>query len=128
MNLRNNRGFTGVDISIALVIMVLLVGIITSLVYNFGITSKEINRKSEATYLAIQVIEGIKQMKYEEIIEDTNGGTTISSIESLTGQVFEVKNGYTVTVNIENYRDRMGDSTLEDVIKIAKVTVQYTVR
>lgn len=127
MNLRNNRGFTGIDVSVALVIIVLFAGLVASLVYKFGIASKEIDRKSEATYLAIQVIEGIKQMDYQDIIEDTAGGMTVQNIESSTGQTIENEDGYTITINVQNYKDKMQNDTLEDVMKIVKVTVEYTV-
>lgn len=124
--LSENKGFTGIDISIATIVILLFVSIIASLVYNFSEASKGVERKSEATHLAIQIIENIKQMNYDDIIEDKNNGMDLKYIQEKTGQTIEEKTGYNITINVENYKDRKNDQNLEDVIKIAKVTIDYT--
>lgn len=127
MNIKSEKGFTGADISVALVIIVLFAGLISSLLYSFGVKSKEIDRKSDATYLAVSIIEGIKQMDYDSVKEDTNGGLTVADIETVTGSTIDVADGYSVTINVQNYKDKVGDETLKDVMKIVTVTVSYTV-
>ena len=69
MKLRNNKGITGVDISVALIIVVLFVGLIATLTYNFSVSSQEVNRKSEAINIAIQKVEEIKVKPYEEVLD-----------------------------------------------------------
>ena len=67
MKMKNNSGITGVDITISIIILVLFISLITNMFYNVGITSKKVSRKSEATYLAIQVIEALKQIEYDQL-------------------------------------------------------------
>ena len=134
MKLKNNKGITGIDISVSLVIIVLFVGIVSSLLYNFVISSKDIDRKGTATDIAIQVIENIKQMEYEDIKEDSNGGITPDYINTYfkakTGNQenkIEIKPGYDIKINIENYKEKTNDNSLQDVLKIVKVTVNYSI-
>ena len=134
MKLRDNKGITGVDISVSLIIIVLFVGIISSLLYNFVISSRNIDRKGTATDIAIQVIENIKQMDYEDIREDSNGGITVDYINTYfrekTGNQenkIDVKTGYDTIINIKNYKEEVGDNSLQDVLKIVKVTVSYSI-
>lgn len=124
--LKNEKGVTGIDISIATIVILLFVSIIASLIYSFSEASKGIERKSEATHLAIQIIENIKQMNYEDVMEDKNGGINLEYIKQKTGQEIDALSGYNITINVENYKDKMQDDTLEDVIKIVKVTIDYT--
>ena len=83
MKLKNNKGITGVDISISLVIIVLFVGIITSLLYSFVISSRNIDRKTMATEIAVDKLESMK-LNYN--VEE---GTTVeqADINKDTGQV-----------------------------------------
>lgn len=122
MNFRKNNGFTGIDISIALVIMLAFVSLIASLIYSFNQASQGVDRKSEATYLTIQVIEAIKQMNYDDVSNEM----TIDTISSSTSNNIDVKEGYNLKIEVENYKDIVGDDTLEDVIKIVTVTVEYS--
>lgn len=122
MKFNENKGFTGIDISIALVVMLALVSLIASLIYSFNQASQGVDRKGEATYLSIQVIEAIKQMEYDDISEDL----TIDTISNSTGNNIDVKEGYNVKLGVENYKDRVEDDSLEDVIKIVTVTVEYS--
>lgn len=122
MNLRNNRGVTGADISVALIVVVLFVGIIATLAYNFQVTSKSVSRKAMATNIAISKIEDIK--------ESVNDSTSYDNLQGSTE--YKDKNGvtadkgpYTVVTEIVKYSDlKQG---LQDVIKIVKVTVSYSV-
>ncbi|MBR3249301.1 MAG: hypothetical protein IKF83_01215 [Clostridia bacterium] len=129
MDYRNNRGITGVDISVALVIVVLFVGLIATIAYNFSVTSQGINRKSEAINIAIQKVEELKNTAYSDLQSGTN-----TEYKDKDGQT--VSNGaYRITTEITRYVDSSYVSNLtaeekskiSDIIKIVKVTVNYTV-
>lgn len=60
MNLKNERGATGIDITIAIIILALFIGLIVSLMYGINQSSKEIERKTEALNYAISEIEKMK--------------------------------------------------------------------
>lgn len=117
MKLNNNRGITGIDISLALGILILFVSIIASLSYNFVTSSRNVERKTRATYMAIEIIEDIKQIDYNSII---NGEMQIADIEQLTGKTINKYDGYTATISSALYDQN-------DVLKIVTVRIEYTV-
>lgn len=117
MKLNNNRGITGIDISVALGILILFVSIIASLSYNFVTSSRNVERKTRATYMAIEIIEDIKQIDYNSII---NGEMQIADIEQLTGKTINKYDGYTAKISSALYDQN-------DVLKIVTVRIEYTV-
>lgn len=146
MKIKNNKGITGIDITVAIVILALFISLITSMFYNVSVIGKSVNRKSEATYLAVQVIEGAKQLGYdklpkgyveesdleEQTEEEAEAANTIINFEDLNRLLEEngitaitLKNGYSVDISVENYRKIKGDLTLEDMLKRITVTVDY---
>ena len=112
--MKNEKGFTGVDIAISVVILMVFVTVITSMFYNLTVTSKRIERKTEATSIAIKTIETMKILEFDKLTE----GMDLEDINNLISDKIEVPNGYTVTVSVDN-------STYADVIKIISVQVDY---
>ena len=127
MNFRNNKGITGTDISVSLIIIVLFVGIISTLVYNFSAESKEINRKSQAIDIAISKIESMKQSNYDEIVDgieffDKNGqslGVASGPFEAITTVTKYKDSEYLEGMSSEE------KNKIQDLIKIVKVSVKY---
>ena len=112
--MRNNKGFTGVDIAVSVVIFTIFVTVIASMFYNLSVTENRIQKKTEATNLAIKVIETMKVIEFDKLTE----GMTINDINNLITDKIEVPNGYNVTVGVDN-------STYPDVIKIISVQIDY---
>ena len=89
MNLKSEKGATGVDIAISIIILSLFIGLIVSLMYGIGQTSKDIERKTEATNYAISEIEKLKAEDFETLeskqtsgyIEDTPYYKTIKVVD-----------------------------------------------
>ena len=130
MNMKNNKGITGVDITISIIILALFISLITSMFYNVTIIGKSINRKSDAVYIAVQVIEAVKQLGYSELPTGDNAGTSIYTLEELNAKLESekkiiLKNGYSVSILVDSYRKIKGDMTLEDILKRITVTVNY---
>ena len=130
MNLRDNKGITGIDISVALIIIVLFVGIISTLSYNYVIASRSMNRKAIATNIAISKIESIKSQPYDQVIETNGNLSEMTEYRDING--VQAPNGpYEVVTEVQkyinsNYINNTQDRTqLQDVIKIVKVTVNY---
>ena len=67
MKLNNNRGVTLVDISIALIIITLFISLISGLFYNYTISNRKVERKIEATYQAINILEKVKIVGFEKM-------------------------------------------------------------
>ena len=130
MKIKNNKGITGVDITISIVILALFISLITSMFYNVTVIGKSVNRKADAVYLAVKVIEAAKQIGYNELPTGETDETSIYTLEELNEKLEEekkitLKKGYSVNILVENYRKIKSDTTLEDILKKITVTVNY---
>lgn len=118
ININKNKGFTTADIVISVIIIMLFIGIITTLFYNFYITTSAKNRNAMATNYLIDVIEEAKILKYEDVDEE--------AIQSIITNL-DVSEGYTVTATLQKYNEIEGNTDKIDLIKILDVNVEYTV-
>ena len=124
MKLKNNKGFTGVDVAVSLVILLIFISFVAALFYNVSNTSKRIERKTQATNIAIEFIEAMKATPFETLAANTQSQVTMDkdTFKSLTGKTVEIPNGYTVKISIE---DPNNDSNMGQVMKIITAEVTY---
>lgn len=126
MKLKSEKGFTGIDMTIAIIILVIFTGIIATLFYNYNLTSKEIERKSKATEYAIRTIEEIKSSKFQIYenysIKDAKQGYLCKD-EKIAEQ-----EGYYKTVQIIDYTDIVGNIDKPfGILKKVNVIISYLV-
>lgn len=114
MNWKNEKGYTGVDIAIAVVVLFIFVSLIATLSYRINSSSKEIELKSKATEIAVDEIEAIKNKSWENITTDD-----ISILEPI-----EVEEGYYKTIMVQDYQE-MNPSAISDLVKKITVQIQY---
>lgn len=125
MNLKSEKGATGIDITISIIILSLFIGLIVSLMYGINQSSKDIERKTEATNYAISEIEKLKAEDFETLeskqtsgyIEDTPYYKTIkvvdyADLEENEGQDKEPGLVKKVTVEI-SYKSGKEDKKVE---------------
>ena len=132
--LNSQKGVTGADIVIALLIILTTVGVIGMVYTNLVIGSKEVDRKTGATRIATNVLENLSQLTYDEISEfitDSSKTDYDSSNETYTvkiNKIFEttVPNGYTVVFKIEPVCGKNTDVEV-DILKKITVSVKYNV-
>lgn len=121
MKLRSEKGFTGIDIAVSVVIIFIFVSVIALLNYRISSTAKEIELKSDATYLAINEIESVKSdnfLKYNNR-SVKNGNSVIVTNE-------EIKEGYYKTISVIDYTDLPGnENKIENIVKKVTVKVSY---
>ena len=121
MKLKSQKGFTGIDVTIAVLIVTIFAGMITALYGNYAKTSKDIERKAQAVDYAINAIESAKSRsaeffneenaKREEIIEYDNG---------------DINKGFSTTTRISDYATLGYREDAElGYVKRVKVTVSY---
>lgn len=129
MKLKNNKGFTGVDVAVSLVILLIFVSFIAALFYNLANTSKRVERKTQATNIAIEVIEALKATPFETLYANPklNESLDIVAFKTLTGKDVSIPNGYNVKYSIKNPNNADGSESAEmgQVIKIISVDVDY---
>ena len=116
LNIKSEKAFTMQGLVIALVIIMLFVGIIGSTMYLAFKNNAKTNLTSQMTFYAVQIIEDIDKISYEEAITKT--GNDYKS-------QFQIPDGYMVEVSFSNYGE--GIENVQDVIKIVDVKLSYTI-
>lgn len=115
MDLREQKGFAGSDIIISVIILFIFVSLISTMFYNFNISGKEVERRSEAVNIAVSEIEQIKINGFSQLINDNI---------SCEKKAVEGKDGYYKTITVEDYADT--DTTKQkDVVKKVNVKITY---
>lgn len=143
MNFRKNNGFTGIDISITMIIILIFIPTVFGIVYNIQKTNVSIKRESKAVSIAVDVLEIAKAEEYQNVnLESssfltnlsknysastyTNPETEDSNYEyiyyAMTGEENE---HYQIQIGLQNYYPSSTEQ--EDLIKKIKVTVFYPV-
>lgn len=137
MNFKSEKGFTGIDITVAIIVITLFVSIISVVFYNITISAKKLERKTEATYIAQDVIEKIKALDYGDVLETKNEDNQIEEKEITDykdGNLVvsnKYEKGYTIKIKVEIYNPEQsteGSATEDnDLVKIITVNVSYKI-
>ena len=84
--------------------------------YNFNVSGKELERRSEAVNIAVSQIEQIKINGFSQLI---NGNDISCNKETIEG-----KEGYYKTITVEDYADT-DETKQRDVVKKVNVKITY---
>lgn len=121
MDFHNEKGYTGIDISVSVVILFIFVSIISMMIYQMNSSSKEVQLKTDATYLAINEIENIKNQGIDEYI-----GKSVANGNNVITENQEVEEGYYKTVTVIDYTDIDGNQDkTKDLVKKVTVKISY---
>ena len=121
MNFHNEKGYTAIDISVSVVILFIFVSIISMMIYQMNSSSKEVQLKTDATYLAINEIENIKNQGIDEYI-----GKSVANGNNVITENQEVEEGYYKTVTVIDYTDIDGNQDkTKDLVKKVTVKISY---
>lgn len=114
MNLKSEKGYTGIDIAISVIVIFIFISMISMLSYNFNSTSMEIEYRAEALDIAMNEIEIMKTKSWQDITtEDTKYRATT-----------EVQQGYYRTIIVEDYHD-IDSSKVAQILKKITVRIEY---
>ena len=131
--LRKNNGITGIDASIAVFILMIFIPMIAGLISNINNMSNKIARRTRAVNIAVQVIEGVKFIDYDEIpndkidlnkaLENTDGYNADNlpkgySVDISVGK--QDKDRYKEIVVNVNYKENIGIETIQLKTRIYK--------
>ena len=92
--IKNHKGFTTIDIVIAVIILTIFVPVISTLIYNIGMSSTAVQRKAKAVNYAAQYLE------YAKMETRTLNESNLKSRQNLP-------NGYTANITIDNSTDNV---------------------
>lgn len=128
MLIREERGFSQIDIVISVILITIFIALIGNLIVNINLNSKNVERKALATSYAVQEIEKIKAQKYidnyedkgiekEDIIEEKD-------IVNSTGDF----SGYHKKISIKDFVLIQGDNTKQvNLVKEITVEISYKI-
>lgn len=111
-----NKGITGVDLTISIIVFTIFSGLIITLMTNIYANSIEIQKSANAMAYATIVLEKVDEKAYEEI--DNAFATNLVN----TGEV-KIDDGYTI-----NFRASYPREDLKDLVKQATVEVSYNIK
>ena len=107
----NNKGITGIDLTIGIIVLSIFSGVIISLMVNTYSTVVEIRKSANAMAYATIILEKVDEKSFEKVND-----SFVSYLEAL-GEV-DISDDYKVEFSTE---------TLEDSFKKAIITVRYDV-
>ena len=121
MKIKNEKGIVGADIAISVVVIFIFVSLISMLIYNINLLTVGQERMSEAIYIAINEIEGLKIDGYD-MYKDSN----LSVNNGVVVDNEMVKEGYYKTITVIDYTDLEGnEDKTAGIVKKAIVTISY---
>lgn len=111
----NNKGITGVDITIAIIIIITFTGVIASLMFSIYNTSLNIQKGANADAYATMILEKVDEKSYDEVDENF--------IQMLKDDnEIEISDDYATELTIEPYTDYQ-----YELIKKVNLIIKYTV-
>ncbi|MDO5556716.1 MAG: hypothetical protein Q4G05_00500 [Clostridia bacterium] len=128
--MENNRGYTGIDISIAIMIIIMAIAILSTLLAKTLNNIREVEYNSNASIYMVQMLEGIDKCAYESV-DNTNGNLVntfranyhIPTSFDITMQIEELHLGYVkrVTLRIEYLLDGSTESFEVKKLKVKEI-------
>lgn len=134
MKIKNNKGFVGVDTSIAIIILLIFIPTITAMIYNINKENKNVERKSKALNFAVNVMEtakgiGMKDLTLENMEKEITNlySTEIQQNSNTTDGIINISKddvNYNLTITIQDYNE-IDDTVAQNKAKQVKVIVTY---
>lgn len=125
--LKEKKGIVLSDAIIAILIMLLFVGIITSLMISIFLESTEIKMNSQHIDYATEIFEYVEKISYEEVTQENlinyinnknldyvSAGTTIETLNT----------PYKIAIEVKKYNETEGNEDKEDLLKIVTLTIE----
>lgn len=128
VNKINEKGFTTIDLSIAMIVVIIFVTIMSSLIYSVYLSSTEAKRTAIALNYAVDIFEEIGIETYSSIVPDA----VLGNLENL--KITDIKLEYNGNVQIAtgkigtyNIRLEMTKPYSDGTIKLFKLKINYPV-
>lgn len=126
-NLKKQRGFTTIDITVAMIVIIIFVSIVASISYSIYSSSTEATRTANALNYAVDIFECIGQLDFDNVtanriqsrLPEINMTIGTKSGDTTTGTLGKGK-GYEYTLTIE---DPKGDG----YVKLITLEIKYKV-
>lgn len=116
--LKEKKGITGVDITIAIGIIAILTPVVLLVFTNIYLNSQSTKRNSEATSYAMQILEAAEKLYYDDVTHD---------------KLLEIRNSLNIPIGYEIKDEDITvtsyeiDSSKPDLVKTIEVTIHFKV-
>lgn len=120
---KNNNGFVGVDMTIAILAIIMFSVLIISLMYNNFLENMKIKKEALATIYLTETLENVGIANYDDITQENIDNGVINLIPP------EIEN-YNYTMKIEVLTDILSLSDAQKqtgIVKKVKATISYKV-
>ena len=117
LKIKSEKGFTMQDLMIAAFVIVIFVGIISGMMYSVYKTNLKMDLTARMSMYAVQILEDIDKIAYEEVN---------SSLASKYIEQFSIPSGFYVDIQVSKYGEEL--ENIQDVMKIVKLTISYTLQ
>jgi len=118
LKVKNEKGFTGTDVTIALVVVIFFISVIGMLIYNIYISSSASLRGAYALGYAIDIMEKIENTNYDEL-DQTLATTIVNDLN--------IPSSYKTSIQIQKYNELAGNESKLDLVKIINLDITYKV-
>lgn len=126
MKIKSEKGFTGIDIAISVIILFIFVSLIAVLSYRTNNASKQVELRTEATYIAIQEIENIKNNGFETYETVNKSSNQDAKGNTINETVATDTTGFYKTISIIDYTDiEENKDKIPNLVKQATVKITY---
>ena len=118
----SERAVTGTDIVVAMVIFVMFIGLFSTTFIKVYKASTFATASSNAIGYISQILEQVEAIPYDGITNGTN--------DELAEYIKELKipEMYKVSVDVTKYNQTAGNTSKQDIIKIVKVKIDYSLQ
>lgn len=130
INLKKEKGFTAVDLGLAMLVIIIFAVIMTSVSYSVYSSSIEAKRTATALNYCVDIFEHIGELDYEDVTVSSgeifyiDGFNNFVQENTSTDNGTEIVKGNIGTYNIEL---KIEDYNGQDVIKIITLKMTYAV-
>ena len=125
--LKKEKGIIVSDAIIAILIILLFVGIITTLIVNIILETTKIKINSGQLDFATEILEYIEELPYEAVTEENlinyinnKNSEQVSAGTSTAG----LTTTYKIGINVQNYNQTAGNEGKLDIIKLVTLTIE----
>jgi len=134
--LKQNKGFTAIDLSIAVVIIIVFVSLIAILFFNSQVSSNNVKRNTLANKYVTDVLSAIDYIDYNSVENSNNFLNKISEYMQdkivnnnlsikINDYSIETTKPYNMNIIVENYNEKIGNQNKEDFVKEITVIIKY---
>lgn len=127
---KKNNGFAASDALIAIVIITIFTGLISTISYNIYLSNASLKRMSKANNYIIDVFEHVDKMYYEDVNEENltayvNEKYKNEEVQAVNSEETEVQTPFKFIIKVQKYNEMTGNEGKLDLVKEITATVKY---